>query len=167
MEKPRSSFLSHGLFEKYVVQGLPDPGKHVFHSGMPDFAAIPARIELPPRVPALSADTLARLAGLAAGLGISPDAALGDLLDKWEAIGKRDRPTVDELSPRLHTVTNLMLQGMARKQIAAEIGISIHTLNGYVKDIYARFEVHSQSELIRCLAEGNGGDQSMVNGGGI
>jgi DNA-binding CsgD family transcriptional regulator len=64
-----------------------------------------------------------------------------------------------QLSPRLNTVTNLLLQGRARKDIADSMGISIHTLNGYIKDLYARFEVHSQGEFIRRFVEGDGGDQ--------
>lgn len=71
------------------------------------------------------------------------------------------------LSPRLHTVINLLLQGTCRKQIATEMGISIHTVGDYIKDVYLRFEVHSQSELIRRFVEGNGGDRSMTNGAGI
>lgn len=74
---------------------------------------------------------------------------------------------VSALSPRLHTVINLMLQGMSRKQIASEMGISIHTLNGYVKDIYARLGVHSQSELIRRFIEGDGTDLDTSEGRGI
>ena len=80
---------------------------------------------------------------------------------------KHPRRRLGALSPRLHTVTNLLLQGMSRKQVAAELGISVHTLNGYIKDLYARFEVHSQSELIRRFIEGEGGDRSMTGGEGI
>lgn len=104
---------------------------------------------------------------MAASLGISPDAALGHLLDRQEIIGNQDLPAVDELTPRMKTVINQLLQGMGRKQIATDMGISIHTLNGYVKEIYARFEVHSQSELIRRFVEGDGGDRSVANGAGI
>jgi len=53
-------------------------------------------------------------------------------------------------------VINLLLQGMSRKRIATEIGVSIHTLNGYIKDVYSRFEVHSQSEPIHRVMEGGG-----------
>lgn len=84
-----------------------------------------------------------------------------------EAWPNHPRRRVGALSPRMHTVVNLLLQGMSRKQIAAEMGISIHTLNGYIKDIYTRFDVHSQSDLIRRFVEGDGGDHSMAEGGGI
>ena len=66
---------------------------------------------------------------------------------------------VSELTPRLHTVTNLLLQGYGRKQIAADLGLSLHTINDYVKEVYQRFGVHSQPELIRRFVDGDGGDR--------
>ena len=69
---------------------------------------------------------------------------------------KRERAY--ELPPRLITLLNLMLLGLPRKQIAEKMGISVNTLSGYVKDIYERFRVHSQSELISRFVEGDGGD---------
>ena len=52
------------------------------------------------------------------------------------------------LSPRLRSATGLLTRGVPRKEIADRMDISIHTLNDYVKEIYSRFAVHSQSELI-------------------
>ena len=79
-----------------------------------------------------------------------------------EAWPNHPRQRMGVLSPRLHTVINLLLQGMGRKQIAAQMGISIHTVNDYVKEVYSRFEVHSQSQLIRHFVQGDGGDCSVV-----
>lgn len=72
-----------------------------------------------------------------------------------------EQPTqgLSELSPRLHTVTNLLIQGMPRKQMADQLDLSLHTINEYVKTIYQRFGVHSQSELINRFVQGDGGDQ--------
>ena len=64
------------------------------------------------------------------------------------------------LSPRLNTVLNLLVQGQGRKQIAADLEISINTVNGYAKDLYRRFGVHSQAELINKFISGDGGDRS-------
>ena len=75
----------------------------------------------------------------------------------WSA---HPRAKMETLSPRLHTVTNLLFQGWQRKKIAEEIDISLHTLNGYVKEIYTYFDVHSQSELIRHFMNGDGGDRN-------
>ena len=53
-----------------------------------------------------------------------------------------------KLSPRRRAVLNLVLEGHPRKEMASMLGISIHTLDGYVKDIFRHFGVHSQAELI-------------------
>jgi DNA-binding CsgD family transcriptional regulator len=65
---------------------------------------------------------------------------------------------VPRLSPRRRTVLNLVLEGLARKSIAAQLGISEHTLGGYVKDIFRHFGVHSQAELIARFRRGDGHD---------
>jgi len=61
------------------------------------------------------------------------------------------------LSPRRRTVLNLVLEGQSRKEMAASLGISTHTLDGYVKDIFRHFQVHSQAELIARFRSGDGG----------
>ena len=69
-----------------------------------------------------------------------------------------EQPTIlPKLSPRRRTVLNLVLEGHARKEMAAQLGISIHTLDGYVKDIFRHFAVHSQAELIARFRAGDGG----------
>lgn len=67
--------------------------------------------------------------------------------------------SASRLYPRLRTVLNLLIEGWNRKQIADSLEISINTLNGYVKEIYRHFSVHSQAELLARLSRGNGGDQ--------
>ncbi len=64
-----------------------------------------------------------------------------------------------ELGPRLITVMNLLLQGVARKDIAEHLRISPHTVNDYVKTVYRRFGVRSQPELMRRFFRGDGGDR--------
>jgi DNA-binding CsgD family transcriptional regulator len=53
------------------------------------------------------------------------------------------------LSPRRKMVMDLLRAGLPRKTIADELGLSIHTVSGYVKEIYAMYRVRSQAELIR------------------
>ena len=57
--------------------------------------------------------------------------------------------SVPNLPPRHRTVLNLLLDGHSRKEIAIRLGISIHTVSDYVKQIYAAFGVQSHAELIR------------------
>ena len=54
------------------------------------------------------------------------------------------------MSPRLQETLGHLLNGLPRKLIADEMGISIHTLNEYVRELYARLNVHSHAELV-CL----------------
>ncbi len=65
---------------------------------------------------------------------------------------------VTGLSPRLRQVLNLLLQGYSRKEIASALTLSIHTVGDYIAEIYKRFEVHSQTDLVRRFLVGDGGD---------
>ncbi|MCA9159125.1 MAG: helix-turn-helix domain-containing protein [Planctomycetales bacterium] len=40
-----------------------------------------------------------------------------------------------------------LLDGVPRKQIAAALGISLHTVNDHIKALYERFEVNSATQL--------------------
>jgi DNA-binding CsgD family transcriptional regulator len=68
------------------------------------------------------------------------------------------------LFPRLRTVLNLLIEGWSRKQIADRLDLSLNTINGYVKDIYRHFSVHSQAELLARLSRGNGGHSPRFGG---
>jgi len=56
---------------------------------------------------------------------------------------------VPSLPPRNRTVLNLLLDGHSRKEIANRLALSIHTVSGYVKEVYAAFGVRSHAELMR------------------
>lgn len=53
------------------------------------------------------------------------------------------------LSPRLRLVLNLLLDGRSRKEMAASLSLSEHTIAQYRKAIYGHFGVRSQSALMR------------------
>jgi len=78
-------------------------------------------------------------------------------LHESELDGGGDKVVLPKLSPRRRAVLNLVLEGNSRKEMAAGLGISIHTIDGYVKDIFRHFEVHSQAELIARFRAGDGG----------
>jgi DNA-binding CsgD family transcriptional regulator len=62
--------------------------------------------------------------------------------------------TIPGLAPRPCTVLNLLLQGLSRKEIATSIGVTEGTVNDYVKVVYKRFRVQSQSQLMNRLLRG-------------
>ncbi len=73
-----------------------------------------------------------------------------------------DQPSqeITRLYPRHRTVLNLLCEGWSRKKIANHLGLSINTVHGYVKVIFAHFGVHSQPDLIARLTKGDGGDRA-------
>jgi DNA-binding CsgD family transcriptional regulator len=66
-----------------------------------------------------------------------------------------------QLSPRERHTFDLLLAGLADKEIADRLGISPHTVNQYTKSIYRRFGVHSRAAL---LARRIGRSDSLVSG---
>jgi DNA-binding CsgD family transcriptional regulator len=66
---------------------------------------------------------------------------------------------VPALSRRERLTLNLLTSGASHKVIAAQMGISTHTLRGYIKTVYRHFGVHSQAELLHRFFRGNGMDE--------
>ena len=60
------------------------------------------------------------------------------------------------LMPREWIVMNLLVNGDSRKSISSDLGISLNTCNGYVKEIFYHFGVNSHPELIHKLTVGDG-----------
>jgi DNA-binding CsgD family transcriptional regulator len=56
------------------------------------------------------------------------------------------------LSPAQRRVLAALLEGNSEKDVAARLKLSPHTIHNHVREIYARFGVHSRPELMaRCL----------------
>lgn len=68
--------------------------------------------------------------------------------------------TVPQLPSRQRIILNLLLEGLDRKTIADQLGISVNTVAGYCKEIYRHFKVNSQAGLMARFYLGNGGDQA-------
>jgi len=64
---------------------------------------------------------------------------------------------VPTLSRRCWLVHEMLLQGYSRTRIAKHLGLSLHTINGYVKEVFRILDVHSQPELIAKFQSGDGG----------
>jgi DNA-binding CsgD family transcriptional regulator len=70
----------------------------------------------------------------------------------------RDQEKITRLYPRHRTVLNLLCDGWSRKKIATHLGLSENTVHGYAKAIFKHFNVHSHSELMARLSQGDGGN---------
>lgn len=66
---------------------------------------------------------------------------------------------IPKLSPRRCTVMNFLVHGRSREEIARHLGLSRHTVDGYVKDVFRHFHAHSLPELIARFQAGDGGDE--------
>jgi DNA-binding CsgD family transcriptional regulator len=71
------------------------------------------------------------------------------------------------LSPRQRQVLTLLRRGLAEKQVAAELGVSPHTVHDYVKALYRLHGVSSRAELLSVsdrgrlrLARDSGGERA-------
>ena len=60
-----------------------------------------------------------------------------------------------ELSPRRNQVLLLLLNGDSRKQIAYKLGLSPHTVDDYIKQLYQHFGVQSSGELFAQFLAGD------------
>lgn len=61
------------------------------------------------------------------------------------------RPTSSEgedLSPREHEVLNLLARGYLYKEIAESLGISVPTVNTYIRRIYEKLHVRSRAQAV-------------------
>lgn len=58
------------------------------------------------------------------------------------------RPPMPAMPPRLERTLLALIAGDAEKQIAARLGVSIHTAHDNVKEIYRRLGVTSRGELM-------------------
>ena len=73
------------------------------------------------------------------------------------------RPPMPDLSPRLDQALRALLAGDAEKQVAARLGVSVHTAHAYVKEIYRRAGVTSRGELLtRFLPTLSSGDDAAI-----
>jgi DNA-binding NarL/FixJ family response regulator len=53
-----------------------------------------------------------------------------------------------DLSPREHSVLDGLAEGLAYKQIADQLGVSIHTVRNYIRRIYEKLHVRSRTEAV-------------------
>lgn len=58
-------------------------------------------------------------------------------------------PTADVLTAREREVAQGLGQGLSEKQLAARLGVTVHTVHTYVKRLYRKLQVNSRTELLR------------------
>lgn len=70
---------------------------------------------------------------------------------------KADKSATGEynLSKREIDILNLLVKGYSHKMIAAELFISVFTVNNHIKNIYQKLQVHSVSEAVATAIQKN------------
>ena len=103
----------------------------------------------------LDADLLEALQGVAArerrparevaadllAMALAQQNASQEVLQRWE-----------QLSPREQQVTALVCQELTNRQIAARLGISADTVKTHMRNVLAKFDLRSRTELRALLA---------------
>lgn len=77
------------------------------------------------------------------------DLTLGSIVWLRPEQGQSPLPAgyVADLTPRQRTVMLLLLDGMPRKEIAVQLGISEYTVDDHIKAVYSHFGVRTAGEL--------------------
>ena len=133
--KPLIEFLEANIFEPLGMHSATDNSDVEWNNAEPTgykfFALGPAR----PAVPEGKAWLYA-----AGNLAI--------YLNGGKTAGRRNRPR-DLLTPREREVVQLLAEGKSNKEIAATLGVSVHTAETHRSNIMHKLDTHSLSGLIR------------------
>jgi len=73
-----------------------------------------------------------------------------------DMLGKANPPQKDYgLTPREKEILQLLVQGQSTKEAAADLHISYHTADGYIRDIYEKLQVNTRSGAVaKAVKEG-------------
>lgn len=78
-----------------------------------------------------------------------------DMIEATRKVTESDILEKLKLTPREKEVAALLMNGKDAKQIAAELGISIHTANFHIKNLYKKLDINNRSELFARLTPHN------------
>lgn len=100
-------------------------------------------------------DLIAQVRAVLAGGSPLTPAVARHLVGALRAVrGDRSAPAPG-LSPREQAVLALLVDGLAYKQVAAQLGIGIDTVRTHIRGLYKKLQVHSVAEAVaRALREG-------------
>ncbi|MEN0060513.1 MAG: response regulator transcription factor [Myxococcota bacterium] len=77
------------------------------------------------------------------------------VLELLRQAAPRPRSEMPHLSPRERDVLEGLVRGLAYKEIAWELQVSIETIRGYVRTLYRKLRVHSATEAVsKALRQG-------------
>jgi DNA-binding CsgD family transcriptional regulator len=68
-------------------------------------------------------------------------------------VGGRPPRTTGELTPAERRVAELAAEGLANKEIARSLFVTVRTVEVHLKHVYAKLGIHSRTQLARRLSE--------------
>jgi DNA-binding CsgD family transcriptional regulator len=89
------------------------------------------------------------VAGEAASIEELPPADAGDATIVDDGAGPRAETLLEALTPRERQVLERLADGYANREIAAQLGISEHTVKFHVAALYGKLGVASRAEAVR------------------
>ena len=84
---------------------------------------------------------------IAGGAPMTPSMAR-KVLDLFSGRSQVQLPNGYELTPRENEILKLLVEGNSYKMIAAELMLTLETVKTHLKNIYAKLQVHSQTEAV-------------------
>ena len=148
--------------EVLLARGEIDPALARLEAAVADEALLPLPLERGRALLVLgSAQRRARQRSasretLTSALAIFEELGAGLWAEKARAelgrIGGRSRST-GELTPTEERVAELVAEGKSNKEVAAELVVSVHTVEAALTSIYRKLDVHSRTEMAAKLAQ--------------
>ena len=103
-------------------------------------------------------DIGARLRAFRMGRGLTPEAAAASLGISRAALYRAEKgeiPKIETLTPRERQVMEMVVNGMANKQVAAELGLSEKTIEVHRKHVMDKMQAGNVADLIRMAMRGS------------
>lgn len=80
------------------------------------------------------------------------------VLEMFSRLAPRETAPTPVLSPRERQVVEGMAEGLTNKEIAAKLGLSTHTTDGYTRSIYEKLHVKTRSGAVAKMMHGRSFD---------
>lgn len=91
-------------------------------------------------------------------IGAAPwaERARSELRASGESARKRDPSTADQLTPQELQIAGFVAEGLTNKEIAAQLFLSPRTIDSHLRNVYAKLQISSRTQLARLSLEAAG-----------
>ena len=89
----------------------------------------------------------------AIGMEAFAERAGRELLASGETVRKRTAETYDQLTPQEGQIARLARAGMSNPEIAAQLFLSVRTVEWHLRKVFTKLEIRSRLQLQRALPD--------------